>query len=285
MNENSQRSQLNYKTWLQGATQQLQQIGISSSRLDSEIILAHTIGKPRTFVHAHLDDILTDRQHEIADARVDLRITRVPLAYIIGHKDFYGRQFKVTTATLVPRPESEIMIELLKEVIGSNISLIPEKPKRLIDVGTGSGILGITAKLEYPELIVDLLDISAHALRIAEQNAEILHAEVRTTKSDLLQNYPFKADYILANLPYVDPEWERSPETNHEPEQALFADDEGLALIYKLIRQTPDSLLNGGYLFLEADPVQHAAIVKFAKEYNLMLHEKRDYQVVLRRES
>lgn len=263
--------------WLRIATQQLHDAHIPSARLDAELLLAHTVRKPRTWLHGHSDEILDSRQLEIARARLDLRLDRVPVAYIIGHKEFYGRNFKVTTATLIPRPESETLIELLEEALPKNERLIAERPLRLVDVGTGSGSLGLTAKLEYPELDVTLTDISRHALTITENNAESLNANVELIKSDLLTSYPFVADIIIANLPYVDPEWERSPETDHEPASALFAANNGLALIFDLIIQTKEKLTIGGKLILEADPEQHAAIKKHAATYGLVLVTQRDY--------
>lgn len=267
--------------WLQSATHQLKKALIPSARLDAEIILAHSIRKPRTWLHGHAEDTLDERQVEIANARLDLRLDRVPVAYIIGHKEFYGHSFKVTTATLIPRPESETLIELLAEAVPRNERLIAERPLRLVDVGTGSGNLGITAKLTHPELDVTLIDTSRHALNVAEENAENLHADVEVIQSNLLTSYPFIADIIIANLPYVDPEWERSPETEHEPATALFAANNGLALIYELLIQTKEKLALGGKLILEADPEQHKAIIKEAAIYGFVLQEQRDYGLLL----
>jgi release factor glutamine methyltransferase len=257
------------KEWLHDATIQLAGAGIGTAKLDAEIILAHTIRKTRTYLHAHDEEQLSLREQEIADARLLLRLDRTPIAYIIGHKEFYGRKFKVTPATLIPRPESEQIITSLQKILPNTQALINDVPRRLVDVGTGSGILGITAKLEHPELDVTLLDVSQHALNVAEQNARSLHTDVKLLRSDLLSQYVLLADIIVANLPYVDPAWERSPETNQEPALALFAEDHGLRLIKKLIQQTPAKLRAGGDLLLEADPRQHSTIIKFAKEYKL----------------
>lgn len=256
--------------WLTEATRQLVFADIPSARLDAELLLAHTLRKPRTWLHGHGDETLSERHREIANARLDLRLDRVPVAYIIGHKEFYGRMFKVTTATLIPRPESESLIALLNEALPRNHSLLPEA-LRVVDVGTGTGILGITAKLEHPELDVTLLDISRHALTVAQDNAATLNAEVSSLQSDLLTSYPFIADVIIANLPYVNPEWERSPETNHEPAEALFATNNELSLIFELLIQSKEKLAYGGKLILEADPEQHPAIIKEATKYGLVL--------------
>jgi release factor glutamine methyltransferase len=267
--------------WLADAVTQLKDAGIASAKLDAEIILAHTLRKGRTFLHAHSDELVPTRQREIADARLQLRLDRTPVAYIIGHKEFYGRLFRVTPATLIPRPESEMIITLLKELRAGTASFFKETPK-LVDVGTGSGILGITAKLELPELDVTLLDISKYALNVAQINAQKLNADVTITQSNLLSSYPLTADFIIANLPYVDTDWERSPETNFEPELALFAKNNGLHLIKQLIEQAGAHLQKNGFLLLEADPRQHAAIIAHAKKHGFSKQTIRDFIIVLR---
>lgn len=279
MNENLP-SALTVKDWLDDATRQLVFAEIPSARLDAELLLAHTVREPRTWLHSHDNEPLDSRQIEIANARLDLRLDRVPVAYIVGHKEFYGHRFKVTTATLIPRPESEAIIELLNASLPKNARLIAERPLRLVDVGTGSGNLGITVKLEHPEMEVALVDVSRHALNVAEDNAKTLQADVEIIQSNLLDSYPFVADIIIANLPYVDPEWERSKETEHEPELALFANNHGLALIFELLIQTKSKLALGGKLILEADPEQHPAIIKEAATYGLIHSETKDYAVL-----
>jgi release factor glutamine methyltransferase len=282
MNVNSPQN-LSVKDWVDDATRELVFAEIPSARLDAELILAHTIRQNRSHLHAHPEHILDARQVEIATARLALRLDHVPVAYIIGHKEFYGRRFRVTTATLIPRPESEALVELLDQAIPKNAALLAEQSLKLIDVGTGSGILGITAKLEHPELDVTLSDTSRHALKIAQQNADELKAEVSVLRSDLLTNYPFVADIIIANLPYVDIEWERSQETDHEPAEALFAAQGGKALIYELIAQSRDKLTLGGSLILEADPEQHKDIITKAKGNGLLLQEQKDYGLLFQK--
>lgn len=253
--------------WLEWATDELKKAATPSPRLDAEIILAHTLRKPRTYLHTHASELLDPRMQEVADARLLLRLDRTPIAYIVGHKEFYGRQFKVTPSTLIPRPESEAMITLLKK-------WIKKAPgKKLVDVGTGTGCLGITAKLEHPELDVTLTDLSRHALHVAQWNAAHHKATVSLLHSDLLEKYPFTADIILANLPYVDKKWQRSPETNHEPAEALFASNGGLHIIGRLLAQTASQLATGGIIFIEADPRQHEAITHSATAHNLSLCE------------
>ena len=247
-------------------------LGVPSALLDAELILAHTLRQSRTWLHAHGEDEIDQRRLEIANARLDLRKERVPLAYILGYKEFYGRQFKVTPAVLIPRPESEEIIESLKKYWG-------EKPGKLVDIGTGSGCLGITAKLELP-LDVTLADISRHALTVAEENAATLGAEVTVQQSNLLEDVPGIFDIIVANLPYVDTTWKRSPETNHEPALALFADDKGMAIIKRLLDQVRIRLKVGGLLLLEADPAQHGELAAHAKNRGLTQTAVHDYCIV-----
>jgi release factor glutamine methyltransferase len=276
MNANLSPQKQAIKEWLQEATLELVGAGITSARLDAELILSHTLRKPRTYVHAHLDESLSLRDQEIANSRLELRLDHVPIAYIIGHKEFYGRPFTVTPATLIPRPESEAIIDTLKDLFPNTMAL-PGHTKRLVDVGTGSGCLGITAKLELPELDVTLTDISRHTLPIAEKNAAALHAEVRVIKSDLLKEYPLSPDVIIANLPYVDESWERSLETAYEPSLALFAANNGRHLIEKLIDQTNERLGPDGLLLLEADPSQHDALIAHARKSQLHLIRTNGY--------
>ena len=266
------------RIWLRDAAEMLAQAGIPSALLDAEIILAHTLRKSRTWLHAHSDDGISAREKDIANARLDLRLDRTPIAYIIGHKEFYGRLFKVSPSVLIPRPESETMIELLGPLCDGSRQV-------LIDVGTGSGCLGITAKLEHPELDVILTDISRHALVVAQKNAESLRADVEIITNDLLAPHPAlptHADIVVANLPYVDRNWDRSPETRHEPSVALFAAKNGLALIERLLQQTASYLSPAGHLLLEADPEQHARIIEKAGLFGYEHRATDGYCVVLR---
>ena len=259
--------------WLSDATKDLVEAGIDSARLDAEIILAHTLKKRRTYVHAHASDRIEPRLEEVANARLDLRKNRTPLAYIIGHKEFYGRLFAVTPQVLIPRPESEEIITQFREALGETQAL-PDMPKRrLLDIGTGSGCLGITAKLLYPEeLDVTLCDISKAALKIAEKNARSLNSDIEIIESDLLSNYPYSPDFVFANLPYVDETWEHSPEIEQEPPEALYATRNGLALIEKCFNQLSHRMKPGGVAIFEADPRQWTNIIEVAKAAGFDIH-------------
>lgn len=262
--------------WLKSVSNEFADAVLPSARLDAEIILAHTLNKPRTWLHAHGDEEIDPRRKDIADARAELRLERVPVAYIIGHKEFYGRRFAVSPHVLIPRPESEVLIDLLKDHF-------PTGAKQLVDVGTGSGNLGITAKLVFPELSVTLIDISKDALRVAEQNAAAHQADIRLLESNLLDRYPLKADVVIANLPYVDPDWTNtSPELKNEPSLALYAANHGLKLIYELIDTISGHVAPQALILLEADDRQHTAIIDYATTKGFTFIETRGLGIALR---
>jgi len=263
--------------WLKIATKSLKTANIPSARLDAELILANTLRKNRTYLHAHLDEKIDPRRFDIANARLDLRLDRVPIAYILGYKEFYGRRFTVSPSVLIPRPESEDLISLFLELTASEIA-----EKVLIDVGTGSGCLGITAKLERSNLSVILSDISKPALNIAEKNANALNVDIHIQQQSLLNGQLKPVDYIFANLPYVDKNWDVSPELQYEPKIALFAEDEGLKLILQLISQAPRCLTPEGLLFIEADPQQHNRIIDEAVKNGFVKERVLNYILVLR---
>ena len=273
-------------SWLSGAAKGLEAIHVPTSRLDAELLLGYALDVNRSWLHAHSDETLQEGTLKTADELLERRLNREPIAYITGKKEFYGREFLVTPDVLIPRPESETMIDLLKSLHPAILAKTPRSKEQifLIDVGTGSGCLGITARLELPELDVTLSDVSQAALSIARENAKKMGADTHLIESDLLSNFQFPtSNFILANLPYVDPSWERSPETDHEPALALFAEQHGLELIYKLLDQTPKVLTSGGYILLEADPEQHAAIIRRGQQNGLRLEAIRDYIVILQK--
>jgi len=276
--------------WLDNATQELTKANIPSARLDAELLLGYMLGVSRTWLIAHGDDSLhaTALHHKGSTRRGSLiehgdelllkRLKRVPIAYITGHKEFYGRDFVVTKDTLIPRPETEALVDIAKKHKFSG---------RLLDVGTGSGSLGLTLALETDSKLT-VSDVSEATLDVARKNAKILGVKpVHFVSSDLLQHWleheaPKPFDVIASNLPYVDPAWkDTSPELAHEPYTALYAADGGLALIKKLIDQAPRLLVTDGYLLLEADPTQHDAIATYATNFHEV--ERQDYALLLQK--
>ena len=195
-------------------------------------------------------------------------LDKLPKAYKTGRQDFYGRDFIVTKDVLSPRPETEQLIDMVLNLAGKSYlsgvkpaqRVLPENPV-VLDVGTGSGCIAITIKKELPEAEVLASDTSEKALAVAKQNASLHNTPIHFIISHLLKNVKHNPDLIVANLPYVDENWDWLDKTalSHEPNIALYAKDDGLALIKELI---DNSLAE--YLILEADPCQHATIIKYA---------------------
>lgn len=263
--------------WLIDATTTLVEAGVPSARLDALILLSDELGQTKAQLLAHDDETLSQEQFDSLEMKLQRRTAREPMAYIRGHQEFYGRDFVVTPNVLIPRPETETLIELLE-------TLDVEQLPTLADIGTGSGTIAITAKLEHPDWHVIATDVSEDALAVARDNAARLEADIAFTQGSLLHALSEPVDIIAANLPYVDRAWERfSPETDYEPALALFADNSGLQLIYDLLDQSSDLLNENGHILLEADPEQHDAILSYAKTKSLRHVQTEGYIVVLSR--
>ncbi len=193
-----------------------------------------------------------------------------PKAYIDGVVNFYGRDFLVNSSVLIPRPETEAAVDLVLSLAGRTYlpgvvvpaAVLPEKP-RILDVGTGSGCIGITLSLELEDAVVKIVDISAEALAVAEKNSKRLGGNVEIIKSDLLGSVSGDFDVIVANLPYVDKNWAwlDKKALSFEPSLALYAEDGGLEIIFRLLEQ---AVARTKYLIIEADPSQHERIIKKA---------------------
>lgn len=238
--------------------------------LDSELILLNILGeKDRSFFAVHGDQVLSSEQLKKFEEMVEKREKGVPLAYILGTKEFYGRNFMVSPEVLIPRPESEAIIDFAKELF----------VEKIIDVGTGSGCLGITLKLEIPGAKVLATDISEDALKIACENAKNLGADVEFLDSNLLESVEGKFDLIVANLPYVSKDWDWTSGIDFEPEIALFAEDNGLFLIKILINQAKRRTK---YLILESDTSQQEEIIDFAENHDFKLIKKDNFITVFK---
>lgn len=265
--------------WLTTSTKQLEQSGSTSARLDCLILLELILQKDRSYILAHLDDELTEDQKAELTILFDRRMQHEPIAYLSGTSEFYGRTFIVTPQVLIPRPESETIISLLK-------SLNLPKHASIADIGTGSGALAITVALELPESTVDAYDISEEALHIARKNAELLNATIHCVKQDLLTRPIATYDVIIANLPYVSTTQNVSKDTKFEPSIALYSENDGLAHIERLLGQLDDARIHpNGYLILEAEPRQHTRIIAMSSEHGFRLIQKEGFILLLQKQS
>ncbi len=264
------------------STKTLSEAGIASARLDSELILAHVLRRSREWLLAH--DAVTLAQPQQRQARQLLlqRTRRQPIAYLTGRRDFYGHSFLVNEQVLVPRPESEVILAILDELMQDN------HLRAALDVGTGSGCLAISIKLAHPDLAVSACDISESALLVARRNAARLLSsgqQIKFYQSDLLSDLPVNSrfDLIVANLPYLSPgQDDLSPELAYEPAIALYADDDGLSLIKQLITTAPAHLTPRGYLLLEMNTDQIEAVASYATDYRYQVVKQEPFHLLMR---
>lgn len=200
---------------------------------------------------------LTTSDYKTFKENIEAYIKGLPPQYIIGYEWFYDRKFKVNPAVLIPRPETEELVEFY-------LKFTDDQPKKVLDIGTGSGAIAITAKLERPHDEVWAVDISSEALEVAKENAKTLSADVTFVESNLfqaLENQSF--DVILSNPPYVSKEeWDEVDDSvkQHEPETALIAEDNGLAIYKEMVQAMPNHLNPLGVSFMEFGYKQGKAI-------------------------
>lgn len=241
--------------WLVNSMVKLRKAGVPKGRTDALVLLADLFGKDKSWIHAHPEHVLDGLQVRELDSRLAKRLDRVPLAYIRGFAEFYGRKYTVNSHVMVPRPESESFITLLKE--------LGLETARIADIGTGSGCLGITAALELPDSSVDLYDVSPEALAIAQLNASRYKVEAGLYESDLLKGLQaVKYDVLLANLPYVPSGMVTSPEITREPDLALFSGSDGLDHYRRFWEES-----NGPrYVLTESLEEQHDVVAELAAE-------------------
>ena len=264
------------------STKTLSEAGIASARLDSELILAHILRRSREWLLVHDATALTQPQQQQARQLLLQRTRRQPIAYLTGRRDFYGHSFLVNEQVLVPRPESEVILAILDELVQDH------HLRTVLDVGTGSGCLAISIKLAHPNLTVSACDISESALLVARRNAARLlpsGQQIKFYQSDLLSDLPVgsRFDLIVANLPYLSPgENGLSPELAYEPAIALYADDDGLSLIKQLITTAPAHLTPGGYLLLEMDTDQIETVVSYATGYRYQVVKQEPFHLLIR---
>lgn len=270
--------------WLKLAKNKLKEAQISSYSLDSELILCNILKVDRTTILAYPKRKLTKQNIFHANHFLKRRLQHEPLAYMLGFKEFYGRNFKVNSSVLVPRPETEEIIEQLKNNLVNNNEVI-------LDIGTGSGILAVTIAKEFQNKNTKAYasDISKDALVLAKDNATMHNANISFIKSNLLenieQNILNEVTILVANLPYVNKNWidqEKPNELHYEPQIALYSKKEGLELIEKLLNTT-SKIPNLKYLILEADPEQFCKIEKIAQENNLKKMVQKNYTIVFKK--
>lgn len=241
---------MTYDAFLQNSTKQLQAAGITTARLDTLILIEDELQRDRAAILAHPETLITPTQSVKLNKKIIQRIHHTPLAYIRQKAFFFGREYAVTPHVLVPRPETEALIELLK-----NTDLT--QGARIADVGTGSGCIGITAALEIRGSNVDLYDIDIKALSVARKNAHMLQAGARCFQGNLLANLQATYDILLANLPYVPENHPINQAAQHEPSIALFAGNDGMGTYRSFWQQAAELPQKPAHIYTETFPSQH----------------------------
>jgi release factor glutamine methyltransferase len=265
---------------LQATTAYFKKHSVESPRLNAEHLLAHVLGRKRIDLYLEFERVLTDSELAPLRALVKRRGEGEPLQHLLGTVEFCGHVFLCDKRAMVPRPETEQLVEFLKSEI--------RNPKsKILDVGTGSGVIALSLVIEFPEAEIVAVDISDDALALANENATRLKLthRVRFLKSNLLEHAEGTFDLIVANLPYVSIEDRQmlSREVLHDPEIAVFAGARGDELVLELIAQAPSRLQPGGMLALEIGIGQSDALFSALAEKNYRdIYSKNDYSGVTR---
>ncbi len=254
---------------LREAAETLSSNHIEQARLESGILLAHVLGLRKEDIIIYSDQELTDPQEEKFQQLVERRCRKEPLAYIVGHREFWSLEFKVNPKVLIPRPETEGVVERLLNLAGDETS---EKVIRMLDVGTGSGILAIVAALEFPKARITAVDNSGDALEVARENAlrHQVAERIEFLEMDLMRDWDLPKndlyDYILSNPPYIPSRELKQlmPDVrDYEPREALDGGPDGLACYRCIVANAFPYLKPGGHLIFEvgddqAEPVQQS---------------------------
>ncbi|MDM9618051.1 peptide chain release factor N(5)-glutamine methyltransferase [Kosakonia cowanii] len=264
---------MEYQQWLREAVSQLQ--ASESPRRDAEILLGFVTGKARTFILAFGETPLTDEQQEQLAGLLARRVRGEPVAHLIGEREFWSLPLFVSPATLIPRPDTECLVE-------QALARLPAAPCRILDLGTGTGAIALALASERPDCRVTAVDLIPDAVALAQRNAD--HLGIRNI--EIVQSRWFSAlegqqfSLIVSNPPYIDAQDPHlaQGDVRFEPLSALVAADNGLADLYTLIKDAPRYLLPQGWLLLEHGWQQGAAVREIFARYGWQQVETcRDY--------
>ena len=235
----------------------LEEVSIPDARLEAEALLAHVLQMSRAQVLAHPERPLSPEEDLASSEAFRRRLSREPLAYITGRREFFGIDFKVNSSVLIPRPETETLVETALKIANE----LPGGPElSVIDVGTGSGAIAVSLALHLPSARIFAVDSSSAALDVARTNAEMHGVVDRITflEGDLLSHFSGGVDLITANLPYVRTGELSSlaPEVQQEPTEALDGGQDGLDVVRRMMQQAQHVISGDGVILLEMDPRQ-----------------------------
>ena len=261
--ENIKKSEKQLKLLLDKSILYLEKNSINESKLIAEIIFSHVLNVDRMMLFTkYRDEIEDEKIEKIRYFIQKIGREKFPVQYLLNEQEFYGRKFYVDKGVLIPRQDTEVLIEKMIEILKNNIlknknleKILKIHPK-ILDIGVGSGIIGITAALEIKDSYVLGVDISEKALETAEKNKELLKvSNIKFLKSNLFENIEFKQfDMIVSNPPYISLNEAGIMSDDallHEPSEALFAENDGLYFYYEICQKALDYLADFGYLLFE----------------------------------
>ena len=230
-------------------------VALGLNRLDSQLLLLRALGRSqadRTWLLTHDGDVIAPGPQQAYRQLCARRVTGEPLAYIVGHKEFFGLELKVDPRVLVPRPDTETLVEWVLDILGLQPGLDPaSRPPCVIDLGTGSGAIALAIKKARPDAQVEAVDASPGALEVAAANAQSLGLDVALRLTSWLTGTSSSYDVIVSNPPYVSSQDSHLAALAHEPLSALAAGPDGLDDILTIVAQAPARLRPGGWLLLE----------------------------------
>ena len=272
--ENMEKSEKQLKLLLDKSILYLEKNSIDESKLIAEIIFSHVLNVDRMMLFTkYRDEIEDEKIEKIRYFIQKIGREKFPVQYLLNEQEFYGRKFYVDKGVLIPRQDTEILVEKIIQILKNNIQKNKNLEKNLkihpkiLDIGVGSGIIGITAALEIKDSYVLGVDISEKALETAEKNKELLKvSNIKFLKSNLFENVEFKQfDMIVSNPPYIslNEAGIMSDDTLlHEPSEALFAENDGLYFYYEICQKALDYLADFGYLLFEIGYKQGKNVVE-----------------------
>lgn len=238
----------------------LKRHGSPSPKLDAEVLLAHVLECPRIGLYIRFAEEVSEPQREAFKTLIRRRAQGEPVAYLVGHKEFYSLTFEVTRDVLIPRPETETLVDAVLDVVRARQDA--NRSWRILDVGTGCGILAVCLAKFLPQAQVTAVDVSSAALQVAMRNAQLhsVHDRVVYCQSDLVAGLESTArfDIVVSNPPYVsESEYEQLPAEirQFEPYVALVAGPTGTEIIQRLLLEVPKVIVPGGWLMIEISPL------------------------------
>ena len=245
----------------------LEAAGIPDSRLEAEVLLTNILQMPRHHIYAYRERELTPQQEKFLAGLVERRLKREPLAYILGHREFYGLDLAVRPGVMIPRPETELLVE---HTLFMAMMHMEAAELVIAEPGTGSGAISINLAIHLPMARIYATELSPAAVKVAEHNIHRHNVQDRVTlvQGDLLELVPETADVIVANLPYI-PTGEipaLQPEVLWEPQEALDGGPDGLDVIRRLLHMAQGKLKQSGVMILEIDPHQVQPLEELAHE-------------------